>query len=51
MLLITLSEIEEKKKYSILARAIMMSLEDIDIECHVDIKSEDDKLKVCVENK
>ena len=47
---IKLSEIEENKRYSILARAIMMSLKDVGIKCHVDIKAEDDRLKVCVES-
>jgi len=48
---IKLSEIEENKRYGILAKAIMMSLKEIDIKCHVDIKAEDDRLKVCVESK
>jgi len=47
---IKLSEIEDNKRYSILARAIMLCLKGVNITCHIDIKAEDDNLKVYVEN-
>jgi hypothetical protein len=47
---INLKEIEENKRYGILARAIALCMKEMNINCRVDIKAEDDKLKISMEN-
>lgn len=48
---VKLVEIEENKRYSILGRAITMMLREADIDFNIDIKAEEDRLKIYLESK
>lgn len=44
-------EVEKNKRYSILARAINLALKEVGIDCHVDLKSDAERITINVENK